>query len=660
MEKVAVVMKMFRDSGFGIREAPEAAASERSESSRSAWGWGPTRIEKGCSRFGSSGLGSSVARLSCLVALIVLTISTSASAQVPAEGLAAEGEKRWQDALNIYQTVVGAHPERADLWIRISDIHATLGNTAASIDALYAAARATGNDPELFARLSRAYAAANQPRAALAAMQGALALRPTEPQFHRAAAELASWAGDYAEARKAYERLIQLAPNDDAAWLGLARVEVWSGSMDRSIPAYREYTKRQPDDVRGWVEWARAESWRGNDAGAMRILNHVRPRFEGTDAYRRELASVLTRGGRPGRAQDVLRPLLPQSSDDYGLNLTQALAFVQGGDGRRAREGYDTVRQLGPDRNETIGLASQLRIAFGSALQPSAAIYSDSDGLRHYRVPVSLSVALAPSFKVQGGYERDELRAPLGSGLESIDGSASTRLTRAVGGFEISPWAPLLLRAHAGRQQGPVRDVGIYDVSGTLRAGDRVRLGYSTERGLMTISPRAVSLGLERRLDRVRVALTPGFAFAIDLDGSLERITDDNQRWSFRAAPRFAVIRNQHLNLDLGASASVFSAALNLDHGYYDPERYQSYLVTAFPYFKFSENSGLSLLFEGGLQKDEQQATFEPGGSTAATLTIGIYRAWVLELSGSATMNGRLESGAFRGASGTVGITRRF
>jgi hypothetical protein len=84
-------------------------------------------------------------------------------------------------------------------------------------------------------------------------------------------------------------------------------------------------------------------------------------------------------------------------------------------------------------------------------------------------------------------------------------------------------------------------------------------------------------------------------------------------------------------------------------------------VVTVLPYFKFSENHGLSLFLEAGLQRDEESAgSFEPGGSAAAELTLGIYRAWMLKFNGSATINSRLESGAFRGVTGGVVLVRRF
>jgi Flp pilus assembly protein TadD len=583
-----------------------------------------------------------------------------AAAQIPAAGLAAEGERRWQDAIQIYESIVREHPERADLWLRLSDIRAALGETDASLQALHTATRTIGNDPDLFARLSRAYATAGQPQAALAAIEGALALRPSDPAFLKARGELASWNGKYTDATASYRQLLEITPDDASAWLALARVMVWDGATDQSARAYSEYVRLQPDDLAGWIEWARAESWRGNDAGALRVLDRCRAQFGETREYRRELASVLTRGGRPGRALSVVRPLLAGNPEDYELNLLEGLALMEYGNGAQARRSQETLRRLGPERTETSGLAKQLRAAFGSAVQPSGTLYADSDGLRTYRLPLSFSFAPAAGLKVQGGYEKATLRSRAGSGLDRVDGATGADLDKGWGGAEVRVWPALSLRAHGGRQQSAFRDEWIYDGGASLRIGDRLRLSYDHEHGLMTISPRAVSLGLTRDADRVRASWSPSFTFFVDLDGSVERLSDENQRYALRIAPRVATVRNQWMNLDLGAAAYMFGADLNLDHGYYDPERYEAYTFTVVPYLKFNENAGLSLFFDAGVQRDRQQGGFEPGGSAAAELTLGIYKAWVVKFNGSTTINSRLESGAYRGYGAAAVLIRRF
>jgi hypothetical protein len=82
--------------------------------------------------------------------------------------------------------------------------------------------------------------------------------------------------------------------------------------------------------------------------------------------------------------------------------------------------------------------------------------------------------------------------------------------------------------------------------------------------------------------------------------------------------------------------------------------------VVIYPYFKFSENVGLSLSGGLGVQRDIATPGFRPGGTVGGEATFGIYERWVLKASSSATINRRLESGGFRGLSATVSLIRRF
>lgn len=578
---------------------------------------------------------------------------------IPIEALAAEGREAWAEALERYRAVLAREPGRADILLRVADIQARLGNTPAAIEALARAVDARRDDPELYARLSRAYASVDQPAAALAAIQAALVLRPEDPGYLDAAGRLGSWSGDYAAAREALERLIALQPGNTDARLALARVLAWDGRTDRAAAHYRRYLDAVPGDTAATLEAARAESWRGDDAGAVSLLNRYRVRFGDDGEWRREMASVLTRARRPRAALAVLRPLLA-GAPEYDVHVLHARARMEHGDERAARRAHAAASLLDRQRRETADLARQLRRAFGSILQPSGVGYGDSDGLRSYRLPLSLAVALAPGVRVQGGYERQELRARIGSGLERLDGGRDVSLDRGWAGVELRPWTPVIVRGEGGRQDSVARQEWTWSAGIDLRPADTLRLQYDREHSLMTISPRAVSLGLVRDVDRVRAAWSPSLVFALDADASREALSDGNQRRAFRLAPRVAVVRHGRLNLDLGASASLFAAGRNLDHGYYDPSLYEVYAVTLLPYFKFSENHGLSVFAEIGAQRDDAAQGFEPGGSFAAELSMGIYQAWMLKLHGSATINSRLESGAFQGFSGGVVIVRRF
>ena len=594
-----------------------------------------------------------------VVALAGLPPTLQAQPTIPAEALVAEGREDWAGALRLYDGILDRDPTRWDLWVRVADIHARLGNEEAVFNALTQAIKARPDDPELYARLSRACAQANKPTAALAAIRGALALRPEDPAYLKATAELAAWSGDYSAARTAYETLLRLEPANAAALLNLARVSVWSGHTDQASSLYHRYLQAVPTDASAWLEASRSESWRGNDAGAMSLLQEYRGRFGATEQYGRELAAVLTRARRPRQALEVLQDL-PHTQASHELASIAALAHIEAGDQAAAERAVDLVLATHPEPQQASNLTRQMRKTFGSVVQPAGTGYGDSDGLRSYRVPLAVSFSVASGFRLEGGYERQELSARVGSGLERTDGGRDVGLHWVWAGAQLRPATGIRLRGAAGRQTSTTSDEWTYVAGVNVTPSDTLALDYEHEHNLLTVSPRAVSLGIGRDLDRLRLAWNPTIKLAVDVDTSREGLSDGNERWAFRAGPRWGLLRNQHLNLDLGGSAYLFSARTDLDNGYYDPSLYEAYTITVMPYFKFSENHGLSLFLEGGAQRDDSTKQFEPGGSAASELTIGIYQTWVLKLNASATFNARLASGAFRGFSGGIGLARRF
>ena len=73
-----------------------------------------------------------------------------------------------------------------------------------------------------------------------------------------------------------------------------------------------------------------------------------------------------------------------------------------------------------------------------------------------------------------------------------------------------------------------------------------------------------------------------------------------------------------------------------------------------------SENLGRAFSTALGAQRDAQSQAFRFGGTVGAEATFGIYQPGVLKINTSASMNQRLESGAFCGLSGGVVLVRRF
>lgn len=530
---------------------------------------------------------------------------------------------------------------------------------AAEIRTLQAAAAVNPSDAPLLSRLSQAYAVANQPEAALAAIEGALVLDPEHVEYLRAHAILSTWAARYDLARDSYRRLARLQPLELDVTLNYARVSAWAGDTDNAVNEYRRYLGERPDAADVWLDLARTESWRGNYASALNALSDYRERFGESPAYLGELAGVMASGGRPSRAQEVLRPLLAAEPDSYELNLTRTVALARQ---HRASEAYDALSTLRTLASDPIGIRTAervLRSEFASTAEPRISAYSDSDQLNVQRFAPRVTLALPTGTRISGGYERTRLESAIGSGLEQPDGSSTAQVGQVGVGLEQK-----VGRVSLGGQLGQATVEGqkrtTYGVGVRVRAFDTLFLAAERTDGLFVVSPRTVGLGMTQVSHHLQSELTVGMRYHVAVDVTHQELSDGNERLEMTVSPRRTLARRARFNLDMGVSAYRLETTRDLNNGYYDPRRYEYYAITAFPYFKLHENVGLGLMLSGGAQRDTTSSAFHVGGTISGEATFGIYAPWLLKVNSSATMNQRLDSGAFRGFGGSVALVRRF
>lgn len=592
-----------------------------------------------------------------IIAAVLLTADVSAQTTSDA-ALLAEQAGRWTEAVRLYGQVLEREPQRTDLWLRVADIHARLGDTEACVASLERAVQTRTSDPSLYARLSQAYASAGAAAAALAAINGALALAPDTPEYVRAQATLATWVGDYPAAQRAYRRVLEHEPGAEEAILGLARVSAWTGDTDEAVAAYRRYVRQQPASPAVWLELARTEGWRGNFAEAADVLKEYAVRFGATREFTSELAAVLARGGRPTTALRLLRSLQDQPAA-YTDNLTRAIAQAMRARAAEAEAALDAARRAHPDAAETRAATRVLRTTLASTAEPRAAVYTDSDGLTARRFAPSIDIAFQNGLRLTASYDHSDLEARAGTGLEQVDGADSASHDHvSVGAAQ--RFGAVTTRATIGRAAAGAWDVVTYRAGLGVQPADALTIELDHSSGFLVVSPRTLGLGLTRTGERAGVSWQPSLRYAIDFEALADRYSDGNERWEWRLAPRRAVARTEWLNLDLGAEIHQFGTRFDFDHGYYDPRRYESYAVTAFPYLKLHESAGLALAIAIGAHRDRSADAFQPGGSITAAATLGIYDPWVLKVTGSATFNQRLASGAFKGYSSGVALARRF
>lgn len=589
----------------------------------------------------------------------VFAANIDAQSSIPAGGLAAEGQGRWAEALQMYRAAVERDTASAELWLRIADIEARLGRIQESIDALEHAAVAAPRDASVFSRLSQSYAAQGHAVAALRAIEGALVLEPGSDEYLRAHATLATWAGEYDAAADTYRKLRQVHPDEQGLRLGLARVSVWSGKSDVAASAYREYLAAPGAAPEAWLELARTESWRGNVVSALQALDQYAALLGQTADYLRERVGVLARGGRPREALRELHPLLAASPTDLELSLSRTIALAAARRHGAALSSLSGNYALTRGSADTRAAEEFVRSMLGSNVGPATTFYNDSDGLQTIAFRPRFDLGFKTDTRVDGGYELIDLQARAGSGLEQVSGASTATVEHGWAGLS-QRLGMLTVGGRIGQARFEAHDHSTYAAFVKFVPADTFMMSVERSSGFAAISPRTVGLGLTRLTHRAQIEWAPAMRYSVLLDGSYEDLSDGNTRWEVLFSPRAAIRRSQRLNLDLGVLAHQLGAATNLDNGYYDPRRYEYYSLVVLPYWKVSDNVGLAITGGIGGQRDDTSSTFRVGTNASAEATFGIYRRWLLKVYGSTTNNRRLESGAFRGTSGGVTLLRRF
>ena len=600
---------------------------------------------------------------SWLLSLLVLAASHGygATSELPQGGLQAEQEGRWEDAATIYRNALGSDQSQADVWLRLADIDARLKRPAQAAEALGRAAQLRPRDATLWKKLSEARATAGDPVGALAAVVQANELAPDQVDYLRAQGQLAIWANDSKVAITTFRRLLVLDPQDASAWLWLARVNSWQGAIDDSVAAYSAYLQQQPDDKVAWLEFIKVQGWRGDYPGALDSLDRYRARFGEDRGYLAQRARADAWLGKTVEALALTQQLLADTPDDVEVHATRLIAFNQANDIDMALAELQTIQALRPDATETRSLQRYVLTPLRSSISLGMNYSSDSSDLHIFPWTLEGDIALSPSTRLMGGLESQRLDAVVGSGLENIDGSDKATSQRVWGGVR-HRFSPLLagdLQVGASTVDG-AHQVADYRLGLDWRHSDDLTLRADIGHGLLAISPRTVSLHLERDTVHVQTRWTPGTRFTVDAAVSRDVYSDGNGRWELTLAPRRAVLRTQGLNVDLGLSGAWSGFDQSLNNGYDNPLHFQRYALTSFFYWKINDDSGVSLSVSVGQQKDDTMSGFKTGGDAVVQGFFGINRDYALRVYGSLMSNEQISSGAYRSNNLGFVLTRRF
>lgn len=592
--------------------------------------------------------------------LLSMPLVALAVGEVPDAGLRAEGKGQWGEALRVYRQVLQAEPGQIHLWARIADIQARLGDPQAAAVALGEAIRHAPNDAGLYFRLSQAHAAAKEGLPALAAINRAVELDPGNPDYLRARAELAAWRGDYDTSLDSYRRILAIAPDDAGATLGIARASYWKGDTGKAARAYRAYLDQHPEVQAARLEYIQAVTELGDHARAVELLEAYRQRFGETVPYRKQKARVLAWADRPTPSLDIVSSLYPAMPDNYDLAYTRTIALSSAHRPREALASLEELSRLGPDRKETADLRRIIRTPLRSDTRFSFGYRTDSDDVTISHAGLDGVHVISPETRVVAGADRQWLQARSGSGFEKPDGGSHAAYSRAWAGAShlVSPRWAVDGQAGIGTIEGEQRL--IYQVGANFQARDEFGMRLARSQDLYAVSPRATALGIQRRANSLDLLWAPDLRYTVAGLMEYDTFSDGNHRWEVGLAPRRAFLRSQRLNLDLGIGGRWFGFRDDPNHGYYAPSLYRRYSLTAYSYWKLSDDDGISVTFSAGPYKDSTLTGYRVGGDLVAEGFFGIYRDWMLDVKASLSHYGGGDTGAFRSRMLELSLSRRF
>ncbi|MGQ0722889.1 MAG: tetratricopeptide repeat protein [Candidatus Eiseniibacteriota bacterium] len=434
--------------------------------------------------------------------------------------------------------------------------------------------------------LAEARVAAGQDRHA-DAIEAAMAALELSPELESDAALLIAhqmtWADRPADAVRWYERHLGHHPGDREGELGLARALAWSGDLEAADEVYASVLARAPDDVEARLGTARMRAWAEDHGAAAELYGAVLADEPSSREAKLGLADAENARGRHRRAIALYREMLATDPDDEEARVGLARAYAWSGLPDRAEQ------ELGPLESDA---AADLRAGMARDRRTTATAFAsrwtdvDDEELLIVGARVDASAALRTRVFAEVVRERAEqplpgelfaTRATLGAGRvfsQAVEAHlAGTLLRQSAGSRAVDVGGGVILNDEDIEGTDFLADGWV-----TLRPADwtRVDLGWArvhvpTARALAhRIRVNVLSLGVDRRLSDVFVAR---------IAGSRADHSDRNERWSASAEVEAAPLPAR--DVTFGAGVSWFDFAEVLDHGYYNPERYDALFATA-------------------------------------------------------------------------------
>ena len=439
-----------------------------------------------------------------------------------------------------------------------------------------------------------------------------------------------------------------------------AHARMGAGDAMGALRLMRAHVAAHPGDRAARFDLVRYYLWNGDYARAQQSLL-ADPEAAASPEGRGLHGWLLAGAGKLRAARAIDATLMAADADDFQAHFDEALALMQTTQPLRARAEAETLERLRPQAPEAIDIGKRAWVRRASFV---------SAGWTHRRSSDDLNGDLPTLWGEYRVGERLRLTAELGAWSHRADGSGNpfeaidgedVHETRALLGLRYAPTEYSELAFAVGSSSIEGDDTGLWMARASARFTDAVAGTLLFERDRVGASPRPLSLGITRHGGELNLHVTPGLRWTGDLWLRRDDYNDDNSRSDGIVALRRAVLRRPKFSLDLGGVAEHMHYDFDPGHGYYAPDDYKRYGLTAHGFVGLGYETGLSLHAVLGRQKDENFGSWKSANDLDLTFMTGTLSKWETKIFVAYSQRAlAASSGDYEAVSVGIQFTRRF
>lgn len=437
-----------------------------------------------------------------------------------------------------------------------------------------------------------------------------------------------------------------------------ARTRMSQGDSQGALELMQQHVDAMPNDDGARLDLVRYLTWAGKYARAEKNLL-ASPALAATEEGRTLHANLLAWGGRWQSAKAINDVLLNDSPEDFMANFNQAIILRQSAQPNTATPFVDKVNALQPDTKDARDLARGTKVRTDSFVSFDWQLFDDSINIKSTQPRLLASVVLNDEWRITAEAGRNDLSAPLFSPYAPIYGGRSVDEKRALVGVRFAPNEKTTFGFAIGQSSIPNDSAGLWRASVDFNASDSWFWAAHADHDRVMISPRTASLEITRDAFELRTRFTPDMNWTANASLRFENYSDSNNRDELNLSLSRAIVRKSGFMLDLGGAVQHLHYDFDPGNGYYAPNNYRRYSITASSYIGISENVGLAIQGGLGRQRDENFTAWRSANDLGAELIVGIFSPWELRV--RAAYSERVQNvGAYDGSSVGFTLTRRF